>query len=108
MKKEDRNLERYKVHAEFCKTFAHPLRLLMLQSLRHGEKTVSQIVSEVGIRQSTVSQQLSFLRKLGVVWSRREGHVVFYRLTDQRILKAYDLVDDVIRDARSVQAKILS
>ena len=43
MKKDEKNLERYKVHAEFCKTFAHPLRLLMLESLRHGEKTVTQL-----------------------------------------------------------------
>ncbi|MDV3293827.1 MAG: metalloregulator ArsR/SmtB family transcription factor [Nitrososphaerales archaeon] len=100
--------EMYEAHAEFCKTFSHPIRLAILDSFRDGEKTVSQLQKEIGVRQSTVSQQLSFLRRLGIVKPRREGRLVYYKLTDQRVFKAYDLVDQVVRETRFVQAKIVT
>ena len=98
----------YQTHAEFCKTFSHPMRLAILECFRQKEKTVSQLVLEVGARQSTISQQLSLLRRLGVVRMRREGRKVYYNLTDPRVLKAYDLVYDVVREHRMGEAKVLA
>ncbi len=101
-------LETYYTHAEFCKSFVHPIRLAILDSLRDGEKTVTQLVGKLGIRQSTISQQLSFLRRLGVVRTRRDGQRIYYYLADRRVLKAYDLVDEVIASTRPVRAKIFA
>lgn len=103
-----RGWEIYQAHSEFCKTFSHPIRLAILDSFREGEKTVTTIVRETGATQSTVSQQLSLLRKLGIVRPRREGRRVYYRLTDRRVLKAYDLVDAVVKETTMDQAKILA
>lgn len=100
--------EIYRAHAEFCKTFSHPVRLAILDSFREGEKTVSSLVNETGATQSTVSQQLSLLRKLGIVSPRRDGRRVYYRLVDRRVLKAYDLVDAVVKETVMDQAKILA
>ena len=102
-----RDQEIYQAHAEFCKTFSHPVRLAILDSFREGEKTVSRLVTETGATQSTVSQQLSLLRRLGIVHARRDGRRVYYHLADQRILKAYDLVNEVVRETRLGQAKVL-
>jgi ArsR family transcriptional regulator len=99
--------EIYYAHAEFCKMFSHPVRLAILDSLRAGEKTVTQLKNELGVRQSVVSQQLSLLRRLGVVRTRRTGRLVHYQLTDKRIIKAYDLINQVIREARMIQLKIV-
>lgn len=99
-------LETYYTHAEFCKSFVHPIRLAILDSLRDGEKTVTQIVEKLGIRQSSVSQQLSFLRRLGVVRKKRVGQRIYYDLADRRVLKAYDLVDEVIASTRLARADI--
>ena len=107
MKKLNRR-ELYEIHAEFCKTFAHPIRLALLDSFREGEKTVSQLEEELDIRQSTISQQLSFLRRLGIVRARREGNQLYYHLIDHRVLKAYDLVSDAVRETRLGQIKILT
>ena len=71
--------EIYQAHCEFCKTFSHPVWLALLDSFRDGEKTVSALVSETGATQSTVSQQLSLFRKLGIVRPRREGRRVYYK-----------------------------
>jgi DNA-binding transcriptional ArsR family regulator len=106
--KRENHREMYEAHAEFCKTFAHPVRLAILDSFRGGERTVSQLQDELGARQSTISQQLSFLRRLGIVRSRRDGRQVYYKLTDQRVLKAYDLVNEVVRETRVGQVKILT
>ncbi len=103
-----RDWQIYEAHAEFCKTFSHPVRLAILDSFRNGEKTVSTLVAETGATQSTVSQQLSLLRRLGIVRTRRDGRRIYYRLSDSRVLKAYDLVDEVVRETRTLQAKILA
>jgi ArsR family transcriptional regulator, virulence genes transcriptional regulator len=100
--------ETYEAHAEFCKTFGHPIRLAILEAFREGEMSVSELERAIGATQSTISQQLGFLRKLGVVWTRREGQKVFYRLTDDRILKAYDIVNQVIHDTRMAQARAMA
>jgi ArsR family transcriptional regulator, virulence genes transcriptional regulator len=100
--------EIYEAHAEFCKTFSHPVRLAILDCFRSGVKTVSQLREELGLRQSTISQQLSILRGLGIVRARREGRMVYYNLTDRRVLRAYDLVNEVVRETRLGQAKILA
>lgn len=106
--KTEKGWEVYEAHAEFCKTFSHPVRLAILDGFRRGEKTVSQLEKELGARQSTISQQLSLLRRLGIVRKRRVGRRVYYKLTDIRVLKAYDLVDEVVRETRLGQAKILT
>jgi len=106
--RDERDWDIYEAHAEFCKTFSHPVRLAILDSFRQGEKTVSRLSSELGVRQSTVSQQLSILRRLGIVRPRRSGRMVYYRLTDPRILEAYDLVNKVVHETRAAQARVLA
>jgi len=103
----DRSINVYKFHAEFCKTFSHPIRLAVIDLLRDGEKSVAELQKSLGVRQTTVSQHLAILRRIGVVTSRNEGRVVYYKLSDDRIIKAYDLIDRVIKDTRIREVKIL-
>jgi ArsR family transcriptional regulator len=103
-----RQMKAYEMHAEFCKIFSHPIRLAMLDAFRHGEKTVTQLQKELGTKQSTVSQHLSLLRRMGIVMTRKEGRQVFYSIVDDRILAAYDLVDRVVSERRREEAKILT
>lgn len=100
--------EVYRAHAEFCKTFSHPVRLAIIDSFREGEKTVSTLVKESGATQSAVSQQLSLMRRLGIVRARRVGRSVHYKLTDRRVLRAYDLVDAMVRETAFGKEKILA
>ncbi|HIQ30457.1 MAG TPA: ArsR family transcriptional regulator [Candidatus Caldiarchaeum subterraneum] len=98
----------YQFHAEFCKTFSHPIRLAIIDLLRNGEKNVAELQKELGIRQTTISQHLAVLRRIGAVIARNEGRVVYYKLADERIIKAYDMLDKVIKDIRTKEAKILA
>ena len=66
---------------EGLKALAHPLRYRILCALRGGELNVGDIEDATTIGQPTLSQQLGVLRKAGLVETRKEAKLVFYRLS---------------------------
>lgn len=97
------------LHAATCNILAHPTRLAMIEALRNGERSVTDLVQAVGTSAGNVSQHLGAMRDAGVVESRREGRYAFYRITDTRILTAFRLMRDVLlsrltRDGRLAEA----
>jgi DNA-binding transcriptional ArsR family regulator len=70
---------------EVLKALAHPLRWRILATLAAGERNVGEIERDSGIAQPTLSQQLSVLRKAGVVATRKEAKLVFYALAQNEI-----------------------
>jgi ArsR family transcriptional regulator len=58
---------------------------------------VSDLSGRVGCQIPNMSQHLAVLRSAGLVTARREGNTVFYRLTDQRVLEAYRLIQTIAR-----------
>jgi DNA-binding transcriptional ArsR family regulator len=61
-------------------------RLAVVQRLATGEARVSDLVSELGLAQSTVSAHVACLRDCGLVVGRPEGRQVFYALTRPELL----------------------
>ena len=90
----DRNL--YKLHASICHTLANPKRLEIIDKLRIGELSVTQLAEALEISQSNLSQHLSVMRQKGIVSTRREGLKVFYRLSNSKITQACDLMRQVL------------
>ena len=88
----------FELHAEVCKTLANPWRLKLIELLRNGERPLKELVEETGIPLANVSQHLNLMKAAGVVESRREGSRSFYRLTNPKILKAFDLMREILRD----------
>ncbi len=82
--------------ADYIKALAHPTRLAILETLKAGEKCVCEILPEVGLEQSNVSQHLAKMREKGVLESRKEGNSVYYRVKDRRIYDALDTIKDII------------
>ncbi len=78
--------------ASIARALADPKRLCVLERLAEGEQSVSELSREVGCQVPNMSQHLSVLRSAGLVQSRREGSTVFYRLTDDRVIDAYRLL----------------
>jgi DNA-binding transcriptional ArsR family regulator len=70
--------------ADLLKTLSHPARLMLVCTLVEGEYSVSQLETELGIRQPTLSQQLTVLREAGLVETRREAKQIFYKLTEAK------------------------
>ena len=89
--------EFYQLHAHLCKALAHPTRLLIIDELRDGPRSVSELVERIGLRQSNLSQHLGILRDQRLVVARREGQTVCYSLRDARVTQAFDLLRQVLR-----------
>jgi ArsR family transcriptional regulator, virulence genes transcriptional regulator len=89
--------EFYRRHAHICGVFAHPLRLEMLQLLHErGECTVGDLAEATGVRMANLSQHLAIMRSTNIVVARKEGVSVYYRISDSRIMQAFDLITDVM------------
>jgi len=95
-------------HAEICKTFSHPKRLEIISSLRgNAELTASRLLEKIKIGKVNLSQHMSVLIQKGVVKSRREGINVFYRLSDERITQACDIMREVLLSKIREDSKVL-
>jgi ArsR family transcriptional regulator len=91
------------LHAKVCKGIADPKRLLILNTLRNGERPVMEICEELGIPQANVSQHLAVLRDRGLVKTRREAQRVYYSLTSKKIIEAIDLLREVMAEQIEAQ-----
>jgi DNA-binding transcriptional ArsR family regulator len=89
--------EFYQLHAHLCKALAHPTRLLIIDELRDGPRSVSELVERIGLRQSNLSRHLGVLRDQRLVIARRDGQTVNYSLRDARVTQAFDLLRQVLR-----------
>ena len=97
----------YNLHAEMCKTISNPRRQAILDTIRNNEMTVSELIKETGISQANLSQHLSILRAKGVVNTRRDGNNVYYSISNLKILKAYDLISEVLEDSNISRDKAI-
>ncbi|MCF6302234.1 MAG: metalloregulator ArsR/SmtB family transcription factor [Devosiaceae bacterium] len=91
----DKIMDNAVLAANFLKAIGHEGRLLILCHLATGEKSVTELETLLSTRQSAVSQQLSRLRLEGLVTPRREGKIIYYRLTDERSKRIIDIVYDL-------------
>jgi DNA-binding transcriptional ArsR family regulator len=82
----------FKLQAEICKTLSDPNRLIIVHALREGEKSVTELVSILGVPQGNVSRNLGILRNKGIVLPRRKGNTIYYRLASPKIGDACDIV----------------
>lgn len=103
-----RDKQLYKIHADICKALTHPVRLEILDNLRDGEKTVSQLVARLGVTQSAVSRHLAIMRSYGVVQTRRDGTRIFYRIGNKHILAAYDEMHTFAVEMLTAQSAIFA
>src|SRR5574341_149772 len=91
----------YERHAEMCKVFSNPTRLMILNILRDSEMTVAAVAEKLGIAMGTVSPHLLMMKRQRVLVSRKQGNQVFYRLANARMLKAFDLIREVLYEQMS-------
>lgn len=97
----------YTMHADMCKTISNPRRQAIINTIRDKEMTVSDIVKKTGVSQANISQHLSILRSKGLVQTRRDGNSIYYSLSSPKILKAYDLISEVLMEALEARNKTI-
>lgn len=78
--------------ATLLKALANEDRLLILCNLAAGEKNVTELQEILGLRQPTLSQQLSRLRYEGLVEFRRDGKSIHYRLASDEAARIIEVL----------------
>lgn len=97
----------YRMKAEFFKTLGHPARIRVLELLSSREYAVSEMLPEVGVEPANLSQQLSILRRAGLVTARREGLSVRYALTSPQVAELLVVARTILTGVVAGQAETL-
>jgi len=96
----------YEQKAIIYKALAHPIRVQIVELLAKGEKSVSEIVLEVGAKESNTSRHLAVLRAAGVVGTRKDGLEVFYNLRLPCIVNMFSCVNEALLKKAEYHRKI--
>ncbi len=81
-----------------CKALNDPKRLVVLYALADGPHTVTELCEMIEAPQSNTSQHLAVLRDRGLIEAERQGNSVLYSLRHPKVLKAIDLMREVMAD----------
>jgi DNA-binding transcriptional ArsR family regulator len=80
----DQSAQVFETAAELFAMLSTPIRLRILSSLCHKERTVNELLAQVGTTQPNLSQHLSVLYQSGILAKRKEGTQVFYRVQSMK------------------------
>jgi DNA-binding transcriptional ArsR family regulator len=98
----------HQVKAEFFKTLGHPMRIRVLEMLSECDRSVGEMLLELGVEASNLSQQLAVLRRSGLVTARREGSSVFYSLASDQLAELLAVARSILTTVLADQMDLLS
>ena len=98
----------YKVKADFLKALSHPLRLKVIETLKHGERSVGALVRQLGVQRSSLSRHLIALRDAGILKSRQERTTVYYNIQDHGIFHVLRPIAVMLRKKFKESERVLS
>ena len=96
----------YMMHAEMCKVFTSPVRLEILDMLRNGKKTVTELVQLTGLNQSNVSQHLQIMKDKGILRTEKKGNYAFYSIANSKISEAFGMMKEIMMDQLAESEKL--
>ena len=74
------------------------MRIAIVDALRNGEATVSQLCQHLNVEQAALSQQLAVLRHRNIVAGRKEGLNVHYSVRDTTVFKLLDVAKQIFHN----------
>jgi ArsR family transcriptional regulator len=98
----------YQAKAEFFKTLGHPARIRVLELLAERERAVGEMLPEVGVEATNLSQHLAVLRRAGLVTFRKEGSTVFYSLTSPQVAELLAVARRILTEVLAGQVELLA
>lgn len=96
----------FELQSEICKTLSSSKRIEILNALKDGEKTVSELVKILGVPKANVSQHLAVMRHKGILKSRREGTNIYYRVASPKVIEACLLMKEVLMEQMKEKGKL--
>ncbi|MEW6008782.1 MAG: metalloregulator ArsR/SmtB family transcription factor [Candidatus Omnitrophota bacterium] len=97
----------FQMHAEVCKSMANPTRLKIMNLLREGEKSVEELRNKLRLPKANLSQHLSILRQRRIVSTRRAGLNIYYKVANPKMIKACDILRQVLFEQLAEGEKLL-
>ena len=97
----------YELHAEMCKVFSNSIRLEILNLLRDRKMSVTELIDRSKLSQANISQHLSIMKSKGIVVSERNGKNIYYKLQNSKIIKAFDIIKEVLSERLEKEKKLL-
>lgn len=94
--------------ADLFKAMGNPVRIRVLELLSERERSVGEMVTELGAGASGLSQHLSVLRAAGLVQARREASTVYYSVTTPRVADLLAVGRQLRSDLLTLQMEVLS
>ncbi|MEV7027359.1 metalloregulator ArsR/SmtB family transcription factor [Kitasatospora sp. NPDC093558] len=91
----------YQAKAEFFRTLGHPVRIRVLELLQDGPRPVRELLAEIEVEPSNLSQQLAVLRRTQLVTATREGNTVVYALSTPDVA-------ELLRAARRILTELIA
>ncbi|GJF11305.1 putative HTH-type transcriptional regulator [Mycolicibacterium cyprinidarum] len=82
--------------AELFRSIAHPARIRILELLVTQDRLVTDLLPAVGLEASNLSQQLTLLRRAGIVSARRQGNAVTYSVASPHIAELLTVARTVL------------
>jgi DNA-binding transcriptional ArsR family regulator len=86
----------YELHAAICSVLTDPKRLRLIDALRTGERSVTELAESVGCSLANASQHLAVMRAAGLVGTRRIGRTVLYELAEPDLVEACDVIHRIV------------
>lgn len=102
------NKEFYKLKTSIIKALANPTRLMIVDCLRNGEKSVGEIIELTKEEQSNISKSLGILKTNGLIKDRKEGSNVYYSLKICCINEFFCCIDNIISENIKYQQDLLN
>ena len=99
--------EFYKLKTNIIKALANPIRLMIIDYLREGERCVYEIVEHLNEEQSNISKSLGILKTNGLIKDRKEGLNVYYRLNLCCINEFFCCLDNIISENINQQKELI-
>jgi len=87
-----------KFKAEFFKALASPLRIRILDELRNGELTVTELRQRLLVEPTNLSQQLAILRAKNIIVGRKQGSNIYYSCRDTAIFEFLDAAKKIFNN----------
>lgn len=104
------NVPLYQAKAELFRTLGHPVRIRVLELLQAGPRPVHELLTQIEVESSNLSQQLAVLRRAGLVTSSRDGAAVLYTLATpdvaQLLLSGRRILASVLADQEGLLAEL--
>lgn len=95
---EDKTVQLVKFKAEFFKALANPLRIRILDELRDGELSVTELRLRLGVEPTNISQQLAILRGKNIITGRKQGSNIYYSCRDPAVFKLLDAAKKIFNN----------